>query len=100
MGDGAQVDAVLGIKPIGKAHRRVESKDDSAVPAGTGSESADSVTAAPGHCRCKPCDVATDHDVVFPVPAGVGTLGLQKKIDLMRSALREKYLYGLWINLQ
>ena len=57
----------------------------SAVPAGTGSGTADAGTAAPGrvgkaspsvsifaraplcpntcrHCRCKPCDIATDHD--------------------------------------
>ena len=37
--------------------------------------------------------------VVFPAPPRVRTLGLQKKIDLMKAALRENYLYGLWINL-
>ena len=32
-------------------------------------------------------------------PRGVGTLGLQKKTDLNRSAVRENYLYELWIEL-
>ena len=36
---------------------------------------------------------------MFPAPPRVRTLGLQKKIDLMKAALRENYLYGLWINL-